>query len=131
MRPIVQSMIAKVSSTRHCISSTPRRSRLVVASSSTNSYFKHDVHDIKRNRCTVAVMSCLMDDRLPTIQNVSTARLSSYTSRVNIHYRQFSSVQQKGDTDDADESKVANNEIEDADLMAEVQEANERYVVYI
>ena len=71
-----------------------------------------------------------MDDRLPTIQNVSTARLSSYTSRVSIHYRQFSSVQQKGDTDDTDESKVANDESEDADLMAEVQEANDRYVVY-
>ena len=67
-----------------------------------------------------------MDNKLRTIQHVSTARLSSsYTGR--IHCRQFTSVQQKGEID---ESKVANDEIEDAELMAEVQEANERYVVY-
>ena len=129
MRPIVQSMIAKVSSTRHFISSATRRSRSVVASASTNNY-KHDVRDIKRNRCTI-MSNCLMDNRLSTKQNgSSTARLSSYTDRVNIHCRQFSSVKKKGDTEESNVSKVANDEIEDADLMAEVQEANERYVVH-
>ena len=124
MRPIV-GMIARASSTRHFISSATRRSRLVVASSSTNNY--HDVHDIKRNRCTVGC--CLMDDRLPTIQNVSTARLSNYTDRTDTYCRQFSSLQQKGDTDDTDESNIGENK--DVDLVAEVQEANERCVVYI
>jgi len=70
-----------------------------------------------------------MGDKLPTKQHVTT-RLSSYTGRVNIHCRQFSSIQQKGDTEESNESIVTNVEIEDADLMAEVQEANERYVVY-
>ena len=126
MRTIVQSMIAKFPPTRQCISTTAtRRCRSTVASASTNNY--NNIHNI-RNRCTV--MSCLMDDRLQTTQqHGSTARLSSYTGRINIHCRQFSSIQEKGDTDDTDESEVA-NEIEDADLMAEVQEANERYVVY-
>jgi len=76
-------------------------------------------------------MSGLMDDcRSPTIQNVSTGRLSSCTGKVNVHCRQFSSYNEQHQVD-TDESKVANDEIEDADiLMAEVQEANERYVVY-
>ena len=130
MRPIVQSMIAKMSSTRQHISSATRQSRSVVASSSTNNY-KHD--DIKciTNRCTV--MSGLMDDRLQTIlQHVSnTARLSRYKGRVDIHCRQFSRHNEQHQEVNTDESKVAIDEIADADLMAEVQEANERYVVYI
>jgi len=120
-------MIAKVSSTRRCMSTAVAHSRSSIASASTNSY-EHDVHHI-RNRCIV-MNNCLMDNRLPTIRHGSTARLS-YTDGIDdIRCRQFSSIQQKGDTEESNESKVANNEIEDADLMAEVQEANERYVVY-
>ena len=126
MRPIVQSMIARVSSTRRHIPAAVAHCRSSIASSA-NSYKNDDIKLCMRNRCTV--MSCLMGDRLQTIQHGSAARLSSYTDRINIHARQFSSSaeqQQQADADDKDESKVAIDEIEDADLMAEVQEANER-----
>ena len=129
MRPIVQSMVARVSFTRLCMSSATRRSRSVVASSSSTNSYKNDNIKCLRNRCTV--MSSLVDNRIQTIQYGTTASLSSYNSRVNIYCRQFSShnEQQKADIKDSNE-KVANDEIEDADLMAEVQDANKRYVVY-